>query len=60
MATTGVFVPRVKSSGLLPLQDQQLGLTQVPLKLLLLPWVPELVIFCVGPLRVVSQFPTAF
>ena len=35
------------------------GLTQAPFKLLLLPWVPEHVGFCVCPLRVESLFPTA-
>ena len=47
-----------ESSGLLPLwealQDQQLPLTQAPLKLLLQPWVLEHVRFCMPPLRVES------
>ena len=41
------------------LQDLQVGLTQAPFKLLLLPWIPEHVRFCVGPLRVESLFPAA-
>ena len=41
------------------LQDQQLGLTQAPFKLFLLPWVPEHVRFCMFPLRVEFLFHTA-
>ena len=41
------------------LQDQQVGLTQAPFKLLLLLWVPEHVIFCMFPLRVEFLFHTA-
>ena len=41
------------------LQDQQVGLTQAPFRLLLLPWVLENVRFCVCPLRIESVFPTA-
>ena len=52
-----------ESSGLLPLwealQDQQLPLTQAPLKLLLQPWVLEHVRFYVHHLQVESPFPTA-
>ena len=63
MSATSVCVLRVSSSCLLPLwvvlQDQQVGLTQAPFILLLLPWVPEHVRFCVHSLRVESQFPTA-
>ena len=40
------------------LQDQQVGLTQVPFNLLLLPWVLEQVRFCMCPFRVESLFPT--
>ena len=36
------------------LRDQQVVLTQTHSKSLLLPWVPEHVRFCVGPLRVES------
>ena len=56
-----VYVPRVSSSCLLPLQevlqDQQVRLMQVPSKLLLLPWVPEQVGFCMHRSRVGSLFP---
>ena len=55
--------PQGELQDLLPLrealQDQQVGLTQVPFKFLPLPWVPGHVKFCVGLLRVVSLFPTA-
>ena len=55
MATASVYVPRVSCSCFLPLQealqDQQVGLTQAPFKLLLLPWVLKLEIFCVYLLR---------
>ena len=58
VATTSVCVPRVSSICLLPvqetLQDQQVGLTQAPLKSLPLPWVLEHVRFCVRSLRVES------
>ena len=64
LASTSVCVPRVTSSCLLPLwetlQDQQVGLTQAPFKLLLQPWVLECVRFCVHPLRMESLSPTAF
>ena len=40
------------------LQDQEVCLTQDPFKLLLLPWVWDLVGFCVSSLRVESPFPT--
>ena len=59
---SSVCVPRMTSSCFLflweTLQDQQVGLTQAPFKLLLLPWVPEHVRFCVLPLRVESLFHT--
>ena len=62
-AAAHVCVPRVNSSCLLllweTLQDQQLGLTQATFKLLLLPWVPEHVRFCVCPIEVQSLFPKA-
>ena len=61
MAATSVYVPRVIHSCHLllqeTLQDQQVGLAQAPIKLLLLPWVPVHVRFCVCPLRVKSLFP---
>ena len=64
MAATSVYVPRLSSSCLLPLweavQVQQVGLTQAPFKLLLLPLVLAPVRFCVHPLRVESLFLTAF
>ena len=53
MAAVSVYVSRVRP---LPpplqetLQDQQVGLAQAPIKLLLLPWFPEPVRFCVHPL----------
>ena len=54
---------RMSPSYLLPLwealQDQQVGLTQGPFKLLLLPWALKCVRFCVYPLTVESLFPTA-
>ena len=63
MADASFLWPQGELHGLLPLrealQDQQVGLMQVPFKLLPLPWVPEHVKFCVGLLRVVSLFPTA-
>ena len=56
MAAANVCVPIVISSCLPPLQealqDEQVGLTQAPSKLLLLPWVLERVRFCVCPLGV--------
>ena len=66
MAATRARVPRVSCSCLLPpwetLQDQDVGLTQVPFKLLLLPWVLEYVEFCVLPLIVesISYSPLTF
>ena len=38
------------------LPDQQVGLTLTPVKLLLLPWVPVCMRFCVCPIRVKSLF----
>ena len=62
MAPASVCVLRVSASCLLPLQealqDQSVRLTQVSFKLLLLPWVPEHVRFCVHSSRVESLFPT--
>lgn len=40
------------------LQDQQVGLTQTPIKLLIFPWVPVHVRFCVFPLRFLKLSPT--
>ena len=61
MVAASVYVPRVSCSCRLPLwetlHDQQVGLTQLPIQLLLLPWVLERVRFCVRPLRVKSLFP---
>ena len=55
------YVPRGSYICFLPLQetlqDQHIGLTQAPIKLLFLPWVLECVRFCVCPLRVKSPFP---
>ena len=49
--------------GIIPLwktfQDQQVGLTLAPFKLLFLPWVPEHLRFCVCLLRVEVLFLTA-
>ena len=63
MADASFLWPQGELHGLLPLrealQDQQVGLMQVPFKLLPLPWAPEHVKFCVGLLRAVSLFPTA-
>ena len=60
MAAVSVCVPRMNFSCLLPLQetlqDQQVGLTQAPFKLLL-PCILEYVRFYVNPLRVESLFP---
>ena len=63
MAATSVCVPSMRLSPpyltTLPLQgaDQQVGLDQVPIKLLLLPWVWVSVRFCVCPLRMKCLFP---
>ena len=58
MTVTSIYVPRVRSSCLLPLwealQDQQVGLTQASFKLLILPWVSEHVRLCGHCLRVES------
>ena len=63
MAVASIDVPRVSSSFLLPLQetlqDQEVGLTQTPFKLLLLLWVPGSVRFCLCSLRVESLLPIA-
>ena len=60
-SATSVCVPRVSHSHLPPLQetfqDQQAGLAQAPIKLLLLPWVLVCMRFCVCPLRAKSLFP---
>ena len=61
MAATSVRVFRVSCTCLLPLgetlQDQQVGLTQAPTQLWLLPWVPEPMRFCMSSLSEVSIFP---
>ena len=61
MAAASVCVPTVSPSCLLPLweapQDQQVGLTQSPFKLLLPSGVLECEILC-APLRAESLFPT--
>lgn len=61
MAAASVCDFRVSCTCLLPLgetlQDQQVGLTQAPTQLWLLPWVPEPVRVCVYPLSEVSIFP---
>ena len=61
VAATNVCVLRVSLSYPLPLQetlqDQQVGLAQAPIKLLLFPWILVHVRFCVCPLAVKSLFP---
>ena len=62
MAAASVSTPRENPSLLLPLwetlQDEQVGLTQAPFKLLLLCWDSEYMRFCTCPLRVESRgFP---
>ena len=56
MAAVSIYVPRMSPSCHLPLreavQNHQVGMTQVPFKLLLLPYISEYVKFCVCPLRV--------
>ena len=63
MAVTSVHILKLISNCLLPLwealQHQQVGLTQAPLKLLLLPRVPEHVSSYMCPSRVDSLFPPA-
>ena len=59
MTARSVYVPRVSFSCLLlPLhdafQDQQLGLSQTPFKLLLLLWIMENAKFYMQPLRMES------
>ena len=51
MAATSVYVPRVSCSCLLPFQGHQVDLTQAPVTLLLLPWVPEYVRLLCVPIR---------
>ena len=62
ISTASVYIPRVSLSHPLPLQetlqDQQVGLAQGPIKLLLLPWVPMCKRFCVCPLKVKSVSPS--
>ena len=63
MSETIVCFPRVSCSS--PpflqetVQDQQVGLAQASIRLLLLPWVPVHVKFCVCPLKVKSLFSQA-
>ena len=61
MAAASVCDVRVSCTCPLPLgetlQDQQVGLTQAPTQLWLLPWVPEPVRFCVHPFSEDSIFP---
>ena len=61
MAAATVCVPRVSFSCLLPLWKtlSVIRFHQAPFKLVLLPWVPEHVRYCVLCLRVESLFPTA-
>ena len=63
MAAASVYIPGMSPSFLLPLQetlqDQQVGLIQVPFPLLLLLWVLEHVRFCMHALRVDSLFSPA-
>ena len=62
MAATRICVPRVTPVASMSLwetlQDQQVGLTQAPFTLLLLPQDSEHVRFCVHPLRVESISPS--
>lgn len=63
MAAASACEPRESFICFLPLQealeDQQVGVTQAPFRLLLLSWIPEYVGYCMCPLRVESLFPTA-
>ena len=63
MAAASACEPRGSFICFLPLQealeDQQVGVTQAPFRLLLLPWIPEYVGYCMCRLRVESLFPTA-
>lgn len=58
MAAASACEPRGSFICLLPyqevLEDQQVGVTQAPFRLLLLPWIPEYVGYCICPLRVES------
>ena len=47
MTTSRVSVLRVSSAYLLPLRDRQVAMAQAPFNLLLLPWIPKGVRFCV-------------
>ena len=62
MAAASVYDHRGSPSSLLPLQeahqDQQVGQTQNPFKLLSLHWVSECVRFCMCFIRVESLLPT--
>ena len=57
MAAASVCVPRVSPNCLLLLWDKQVGLTQAPFKLLLLPWVPESVRLLCTPFKSGVSFP---
>ena len=63
MAAACASEPGGNFIGLLPLQEalehQLVGVAQAPFRLWLLPWIPEYVGYCMGPLRVESLFPTA-
>ena len=63
MASASIYVPRGNFHCLLllqeALQDQQMGMTQAPFKLLPLPWVLEHVKFCMHSFTVESLFSTA-
>ena len=64
MSATSVHVTRVSHSHSLPpawrLKDQQVGLAQAPVKLLLFPLVPAHTRFCMQPLRVKSLFSQSY
>ena len=60
IAAVSIYVSRGYPSGFLPLQDQQMYLTQASFKLLPLHWNSEHVRFCVCPLKVESLCPTDF
>ena len=60
MASASIYVPRGSFHCLLllqeALQDQQMGMTQAPFRLLTLPWVLEHVRFCMHSFTVESLF----
>lgn len=61
MAAASVYFPRVNCSHPLrlqkTLQEQQVGIAQAPIKLLLWLWFLVRVMFCICPLRVKFPFP---